>query len=122
MKLDDLLRPPIQQDRSRAGLAVLEPQMIAIHLPPPEANDLVLAASGQEQEADDVGLIATPAAGMTVKALMQPADFLPREEPRALRARSWPDAPDRAGGNVLAADRMVEDLPQHSQCKIGRPG
>ena len=54
---DDVPRRSIQQDGSRPGLAVAEFEPVVLYLVPAETDDLVLAAAGQQQQADDVGLL-----------------------------------------------------------------
>ena len=55
--LDDFPRRGIQQDGSRTGLAVAEFEPVVLHLVPTQAHDLVLSASGEQQQTDDVGLL-----------------------------------------------------------------
>ncbi len=55
--LDDLPGRGIQKDGSRSRLAVGEFEPVAFHFLPAQAKDLASAAAGQQQQADDVGLL-----------------------------------------------------------------
>ena len=78
--LGDAPRLGVQKRRSRSGLAVEESETIFSHLLFAIADDLVLPATGQKEQPDDVGLLALRWTGrfgavMSVELAMQSAKF-----------------------------------------------
>ena len=83
--LDDGPCLGVQKHRSRSGLAVEESETIFSHLLFAKADNLVLPATGQKEQPDDVDLLALRWTGrfgavMSVKHAMQSAKFFLRKE------------------------------------------
>ena len=71
-----------QKHRSGPGFAVEEPEAIFSHLLLAKADDLVLPATGQKEQPDDIDLLALRWTGlfrkvMAVEYMMKSAEFLP---------------------------------------------
>ena len=114
----------IEEDPSRAGLAIDQIETVAVDFLPAQSHDLVLAATGQQEKAKDVGLLALRhgALRMVVERAVKLSNLLARQEPDALRGGIAPDVPGRVGRDVPADKRMVEDLAKEVQHLVGAAG
>ena len=64
------------------GLAVDKDQRVGVDFRPAQMEDFALAASGEQEQADDVGLLpgVRPFPGIFIKNLMQAPEFVPGKE------------------------------------------
>ena len=67
----------IERNDPWPGLAVGENQPVTVDFRPAQPDDLAPAASGQQQEPDDVCLFSAAVAGLTVQHPVEPGDLLP---------------------------------------------
>ena len=102
-----------------ARLAVGEDQPVAIDFRPAQPEDLAPAATGQEQEPDDIRLLSTAVAGLPVQHPMEPGYLLPGQEARQHPSRVSFHGPCGVGVEVAAGDREVDDLREKIKRVIG---
>ena len=88
LPLQDGARGRIQDDPPRPGLGIGEIERVPVDVLPAHGHDLVLAAAGQQEKADDVHLLCArrPRAGMVVQRAVKALDLLARQEAGELRA------------------------------------
>ena len=88
----------VERHLARPGLPIGEG--VGVHLGPARGEDFVLPAPGEEEQPDDVSLLAggSRAAGVAVERAVKPLDFLARERTRRWR-RGTPCAPHRRFGS-----------------------
>ncbi len=95
-----------------------------MNLRPAQSYQLALAAPGQQQETDDVGLLhAGPSPAMGVQRLVQPSDLRASQEPRLPGPRVAPNGTGGIRRELAALNGEVQDLEQHIQgtvCACGR--
>ena len=85
LPVENRARLCVERDRPRPRLAVRKRQHVIVNLGPSQADDLALAASGQQQEADDVGLLGRALPGLAIQNEMEAGDFLAGQEPGECR-------------------------------------
>ena len=75
---DDGLRRLAQPHRARSRLRVRQPDPVPVDLRPSQPEDFALAAAGQQQQADDVGLWLArgPFLHQPVESAVKPGDLL----------------------------------------------
>jgi len=106
--------------RSRPRLAVGERQHAVLDLRPAQVDDLAPPAAGEQEKADDVGLLfAALPPGVAVERSMETDEFLPRQEACELRAPVERDAGGGIAFDLPAGDGEVQDLPEATQDMIG---
>ena len=70
----------VEWNLSRARLSVCEEERVAMDLGPAEAQDLTLAASGEQKKANDIRLLPIVLSGLCVQNPVQTTDLLARQE------------------------------------------
>ena len=91
-------------------------------LGPAEAQDLTLAASGEQKKANDIRLLPIALSGLCVQNPVQTTDLLTRQEAGKPGPAVGPDTLGRVLLDVAASDREVHDLPKQRQGMIGVAG
>ena len=86
---------------------------------PAEVDDLTPAAPGEQQKADDVGLLPAALPAVSIQNDMETVEFLPGQEPGGFRAPVEFDAPGGIACDMTAGDGEVEDLPKTGEGVIG---
>ncbi len=112
----------VEGNPSRPCLAVREDQILVMDLRPAQLHDLAPAASGEQQETDDVGLLAPALSGLAVQDPMEAADLLPGQEARESRPPVLYHPPRRVGVDVAACGRERHDLPEKCESVVGIAG
>ena len=113
-----------ERHRPRSRLAVGKDKHVVLHFRPAEARNLALAAAGEQQKADDVGLLpAALPAGMPVERGMETTQFLPRQEACELRAPVECDGRCGIGFNVTAGDSEIQEICRsRARARLALPG
>ena len=109
-----------QPDHARPRLGIREVEMTLAILGPLERQDLLAAAPGQKQEADDRH-ICREARFMVLQHTPEPADFLDRAEALPSPPSVAPDAPARIAslGPVSIVLRTGHDDRENRQRPVG---
>ena len=119
MPFEDAPGLGIEGNLSRPCLAIGQYKRVVMDLGPAQADDLAPAASGQQQEPDDVGLLPAVFTGVLVQGLVKASDLLPRQEARERRSPVPLYAARRVLIDVAAGDREVHDLSEQTESTIG---
>ena len=119
---EDAPRLGIEGNLPRPRLAVDELQHVVPDLGPAQPQDLVLAAPGQQQEPDDVGVLAVALPVLGVEHTVQPGDLLARQETRLPRPAVALNPPRRVGLDVTPGDGEVHHLTQDVESPVGVAG
>ena len=96
-------------------LAIGKGQHAVLDLGPSEAHDLTLAATGEKQKADNVGLLPCALSALPIQGGMEAYEFLPRQKSRETGPPVECSPVGWIALDMAAGDGEVQDLPKTAQ-------
>ena len=124
LPFDDAPRLNVEVHLPRPGLGVREGDGVSVDLVPSQGENLALAAAGQQQQPDDVGLARAlrTGSGMSVECAMQPLELIAGEEAGQRGAPVHGHVARGIDFDMAAGDGELENLSQDAQRVIGAAG
>ena len=121
LALEEAERRSVERNCTLTGLAVAEHQHISVDFRPAQLEDFALAASGEQEQPNDVYLLPSfdSFPGVFVKGAMQTPKFVPRQKASESDATVGPDAMHRGGADVAAGHREVQNPAEDTECEVG---
>ena len=124
LALENTACPGIQGHRPGTGLAVGKDQGIAMEFRPAKIKDFPPAASGQQEQTNDVGLlpVTRAIARIFIQRPVQAPDLVPGQESGHRASAVGPDGQCGGGFDVAVRHREVQDMPKGGECGVGAAG